>query len=117
MFAIVMMNRFSSMLGSVLGGAGLAAMSAVKTLRRIVVNRAQVRTLADMDERALHDIGLTRSEVHGALSTSMFADPSLVLCARDADRRNLVSSHQRAGDRRDVVKKTPVAPECMAATC
>ena len=113
MFAVVMVNRISSMLG----GAGSAAMSTVKALRRIVVNRAQVRTLANLDDRVLHDIGLTRSEVHGTLSTGMFADPSIMLCARDADRRNLVSSHQRALGRGDVVKKPPVAPVCAAATC
>jgi len=47
----------------------------VRTLR----NRHEVRKLAELDERSLKDIGLTRSDVQGALAASLLSDPSLVL--------------------------------------
>jgi uncharacterized protein YjiS (DUF1127 family) len=47
----------------------------VRTLR----NRHEVRQLAELDEHALKDIGLTRSNVQGALAASLLSDPSLIL--------------------------------------
>jgi uncharacterized protein YjiS (DUF1127 family) len=47
----------------------------VRTLR----NRHEVRKPAELDERSLKDIGLTRSDVQGALAASLLSDPSLVL--------------------------------------
>jgi len=47
----------------------------VRTLR----NRHEVRKLAELDERSLKDIGLTRSDVQGALAASLLSDPSLFL--------------------------------------
>ena len=39
-------------------------------------NRRQVATLAQLDDRLLKDIGLTRSDVVAALSASLHHDPS-----------------------------------------
>ncbi len=47
----------------------------VRTLR----NRNEVRQLAELDDRSLKDIGLTRSDVQGALAASLLSDPSLIL--------------------------------------
>jgi uncharacterized protein YjiS (DUF1127 family) len=47
----------------------------VRTLR----NRYEVRQLAELDDRSLKDIGLTRSDVQGALAASLLSDPSLIL--------------------------------------
>lgn len=47
----------------------------VRTLR----NRHEVRQLAELDEHSLKDIGLTRSNVQGALAASLLSDPSLIL--------------------------------------
>jgi uncharacterized protein YjiS (DUF1127 family) len=55
---------------------------AVRALSRVVValkNRRQIGTLAGLDDRALKDIGLMRSDVHAALSSSFLHDPSVQL--------------------------------------
>lgn len=49
------------------------------TLLPTLRNRHEVRKLAELDERSLKDIGLTRSDVQGALAASLLSDPSLVL--------------------------------------
>jgi uncharacterized protein YjiS (DUF1127 family) len=57
-------------------GAGLVRVGKlVRTLR----NRHAVRQLAELDDHALKDIGLTRNDVQGALGASLLSDPSLIL--------------------------------------
>jgi uncharacterized protein YjiS (DUF1127 family) len=57
-------------------GAGLVRVGKlVRTLR----NRHEVRQLAELDDHALKDIGLTRNDVQGALGASLLSDPSLIL--------------------------------------
>ena len=57
-------------------GTGLArAGKLVRALR----NRREIRQLAELDEHALKDIGLTRNDVQGALGASLMSDPSLIL--------------------------------------
>jgi uncharacterized protein YjiS (DUF1127 family) len=99
MMVIAMMNRVLGVTGAAFGGAARVTMPALHSLRRIAENRAQVRALAGLDERGLHDIVLSRADVQGALDTSVFADPSLLLCKDDSARRALVSLHQRGVDR------------------
>jgi uncharacterized protein YjiS (DUF1127 family) len=55
---------------------------AVRALSRVVMalkNRRQVGSLTQLDDRALKDIGLLRSDVHAALSSPFFRDPSVQL--------------------------------------
>jgi uncharacterized protein YjiS (DUF1127 family) len=56
------------------------AFRAVKSIVTALKNRRQVTRLASLDDRCLKDIGLVRSDVDAALSTSMLADPSRHLC-------------------------------------
>jgi hypothetical protein len=42
-------------------------------------HRREVMHLAELDERILKDIGLSRSDVDGALSEPLFRNPSLLL--------------------------------------
>ena len=58
--------------------AGLA-FRAVSRVVAALKNRRQVASLAGMDDRALKDIGLMRSDVRAALSSPFFVDPSLHL--------------------------------------
>jgi uncharacterized protein YjiS (DUF1127 family) len=57
-------------------GGGLVR---VGKLARTLRNRREIRQLAELDERSLKDIGLTRSDVQGALAASLLSDPSLIL--------------------------------------
>jgi uncharacterized protein YjiS (DUF1127 family) len=49
-------------------------------------HRGEVRHLAELDDRALKDIGLSRGEVDGALSVPFYVNPSTVL-VRSVERR------------------------------
>jgi uncharacterized protein YjiS (DUF1127 family) len=55
---------------------------------RALNHRGEVRRLAELDERALKDIGLTRLDVIGALGEPLHRDPSTVLMIRSVERRS-----------------------------
>jgi uncharacterized protein YjiS (DUF1127 family) len=59
-------------------------------------HRREVKALTELDERTLKDIGLSRSDVEGALSEPFFRNPSLVL-VRTVERRS--KRPQRPGRR------------------
>lgn len=59
----------------------------VAGLGRAIANRSEVRQLAEFDDRMLADIGLSRSDVLGALAEPMHKDPSSVLLLRSLERR------------------------------
>jgi uncharacterized protein YjiS (DUF1127 family) len=52
------------------------AVRAVRHLAEALKNRAQVRALNDLDDRALKDIGLLRTDVAAALDAPFHRDPS-----------------------------------------
>jgi uncharacterized protein YjiS (DUF1127 family) len=54
-------------------------LAGLSSLQRALSNRMAVRELAQLDDHALKDIGLTRSDVQGALGVSLLHDPSCVL--------------------------------------
>src|SRR3954462_3998904 len=51
-------------------------------------HRCEVRQLCTWDDGMLKDIGLTRTDVVGALSEPLFRDPSAVLAARFGSHRS-----------------------------
>jgi uncharacterized protein YjiS (DUF1127 family) len=59
-----------------LGSATGAALGSVATRLR---HRHEIRNLAEFDDRMLSDIGLTRSEVEGALAEPFFRDRAVFL--------------------------------------
>lgn len=66
----------------------LAATAVVRTVAEALKawrHRREVMRLADLDDHLLKDIGLTRSQVSGALARPLLADPSRVL-ARTAPK-------------------------------
>jgi uncharacterized protein YjiS (DUF1127 family) len=63
------------------------ALRQVKSLARALRHRREVLSLADLDERALKDIGLTRVDVIGALAQPLYKDPSRILQVRSVERR------------------------------
>jgi uncharacterized protein YjiS (DUF1127 family) len=60
---------------------------AIVAFARTLANRGDVRTLLEMDDRCLKDIGLTRGDVIGALAEPLATDPSRILLVRSLERR------------------------------
>jgi uncharacterized protein YjiS (DUF1127 family) len=81
-------------------------------IARALEHRREVRSLAELDERMLKDIGLSRAEVDGALAEPLHRDPSLVL-VRSAERRSRI----RAGipDTRRGRPRVPLVTEARSA--
>ncbi|MBM6592683.1 DUF1127 domain-containing protein [Microvirga pudoricolor] len=86
------------------GRAALILATPVVRFAKALKHRAEVRRLADFDDRMLKDIGLTRSEVTGALEESIFENPSVVL-VRSFERRH---RSQRVGETRKTIR--PAVP-------
>lgn len=56
---------------------------------KALVGRREVSQLLELDERMLKDIGLSRSDVAGALAAPWVQDPSIILRLRSVERRAL----------------------------
>jgi uncharacterized protein YjiS (DUF1127 family) len=54
-------------------------LSFVTRMIRAVRHRRQIRSLTELDDHILRDIGLLRADVHAALARPYFADPAKVL--------------------------------------
>ena len=65
------------------------------TIVRAIRHRREIRQLCAWDDSMLKDIGLTRSDVVGALSEPLLRDPSAVLAARFGRRGGRSRSGQR----------------------
>jgi uncharacterized protein YjiS (DUF1127 family) len=77
------------------------AVRAAKAIAQAIRNRAEVRALNDLDDRALKDIGLMRSDVTAALDWPLHRDPSQHLVD--------VTGHGRSG-RTQAEAATPIVP-------
>lgn len=60
----------------------------VRQLARSLRNRRALAPLAEWDERALRDIGLTRADLHLALGAPLSEDPSTQLARWAQERRS-----------------------------
>ena len=67
-------------------GAGRTIAMLVRAVRQIVGSRKELARLADLDDRMLADIGLTRSDLHVARFAPLWQDPTGILNRR-AKRR------------------------------
>jgi uncharacterized protein YjiS (DUF1127 family) len=72
---------------------------------RSLKHRRDVIALGALDDRSLKDIGLVRSDIAGALATSYFDDPSLVLADRNLDRDLILDDVNGASLRRGAADK------------
>jgi uncharacterized protein YjiS (DUF1127 family) len=55
---------------------GLSAAKRIRKFVEVIQNRRQLRELSHWDRHALKDIGLTPSDLVGALSLPLYRDPS-----------------------------------------
>lgn len=78
--------------------------AAANALVKALLHRRQVLRLSELDERALKDIGLVRSDVEGALAISWLDDPSAILAARSAVRADVASARREEGFRQAALK-------------
>jgi uncharacterized protein YjiS (DUF1127 family) len=90
---------------AVVGRAVGALFRQISHVLTVLEHRREVRHLAELDERILKDIGLSRSDVESALLEPVFRNPS-VLLVRSVERRNRVQA--MPSERRTVRPTVPV---------
>lgn len=61
----------------------------VMGLAKALMGRREVTRLLELDDRMLKDVGLSRSDVAGALAAPWAHDPSILLRLRSVERRAL----------------------------
>lgn len=96
MLVMALAGRWAARVAAVSAKFGRGVALRTQGLLEVIRNRRDVKRLSELDERALNDIGLTRSDVDGALGGSIWRDPSRVLADRDVDRQELVRLHERS---------------------
>jgi uncharacterized protein YjiS (DUF1127 family) len=64
-----------------------AVVAAAGRLRRVIRNRRQAAILAEVGDRALADIGLTRTDLHDAVAEPVWRDPTELLALRAGERQ------------------------------
>lgn len=65
----------------------------IQRIGLVIRHRLEMRELAQFDERMLKDIGLTGSDVQGALSEPWHKDPSRMLRIKSVQHRALTWAH------------------------
>ncbi|HVL74072.1 MAG TPA: DUF1127 domain-containing protein [Beijerinckiaceae bacterium] len=95
-------------LGTIVRAVAASALRQVLALRRALRHRREVMELASFDDRLLKDIGVTRTDVIGALSEPYHVDPSTMLRLRSVERRALARSAALSA------KADPERPRCCA---
>jgi len=68
----------------------------VRKVCRAIEHRREVSGMMRLDDRMLHDIGLTRSDLNDATAEPIWSDPSRVLIARTVERRGAARLRARA---------------------
>jgi len=93
-------------------GAGRAVVGGIVDLARALRDRQEIKRLIELDDRALKDIGLSRSQVDGALAEPLFRNPSTVLLL-SVERR----SRAEPAEIPRVTSARPVVPLVKQACC
>lgn len=116
------MTFAAKLLMSVAAGLTRMAASGVAGVTRVVkalAHRREMHLLSEMDERALKDIGLVRSDVAGALATSWLRDPTAMLAARAGERSSVAAERRNLAMHKDLTERLPAerrpVGECAAA--
>lgn len=78
----------------VIGFALLRGYNLVAKAVAAMSRRSEVRQLAELDERLLQDMGVSRSDVLGALGEPWHRDPTTLLMVRSVERRVAARSRQ-----------------------
>jgi uncharacterized protein YjiS (DUF1127 family) len=65
--------------------AGVVA--AVRKVGQVLKNRHDAALLAQMDDRMLSDMGITRSDLRDAYAEPLWRDPTYILASRAQERR------------------------------
>ncbi|MGA2129851.1 MAG: DUF1127 domain-containing protein [Xanthobacteraceae bacterium] len=98
---------------TIVAGAGLA-FAGIKRLASAIRHRRDVEALAGFDDRMLADIGLTRTDLHYALSEPFWRDPGRVLVLRAGERR--AAPRSRGGQHKARAVPAPsIVPENATA--
>lgn len=80
------MPMFVATLSSSVLAAGAVLRRRVEAFRNWHAARQGYVALCDMDDRALSDVGLTRSDLRDATASGYFGDPTVLVAARAAER-------------------------------
>lgn len=118
---MLIMTFATKSLSSVPAGFTRFAIRGADTVTNFVkalVHRRAVLQLTELDERALKDIGLVRSDVEGALAISWLDDPSTILANRSTARAGVASARREEGLRQAALKPVaaPVARAVAGST-
>jgi uncharacterized protein YjiS (DUF1127 family) len=92
-----------SSLSPVLAAAFARLATRLSAVVRALENRQAVQDMAQLDDRMLKDIGLTRTDVRGALEVSLLDDPSHVLADIAGAGHGAASRQANLGVRRPMV--------------
>lgn len=82
------------------------ALRFVVAFGKALMGRREVTQLLELDDRMLKDIGLSRSDVAGALASAWANDPSILLRLRSVERRALQRAREDAVRRVNRVRAT-----------
>jgi uncharacterized protein YjiS (DUF1127 family) len=91
----------------------MAAAIGAKRFARALRRRGDITALASFDDRALADIGITRSDVRDAMAEPFWRDPSALLASRAAERR---AHRPRAFPAFRILRRLSAPPHVPAAT-
>jgi uncharacterized protein YjiS (DUF1127 family) len=100
----------------------IAAAKLASNVRTAMANRRAARELLDWDNRALKDIGLSRSDVRGALALPLATDPTMALsliAAGGAARARRADPADRTvpAVRRDATGSSGILPSAGPVLC
>lgn len=113
MFSMTFAAKLLLSLATGLTRIAASGVAGVTHLVKAVAHRREMHLLSDMDERALKDIGLVRSDVAGALATSWLRDPTAILAARACERSSVAAERRDRADPQSAPARQPVAEPAL----